>query len=122
MLVSTYNKEVSKDHKSAIVRKWFLTYSWFWFTTQALFGIAPADRRPYTFIFRDEVYQHPVRSIIIILLVTGLLVWGTLEVPWLIVIGILYGFLWGHLVWNKDYVPNEQEDPQYLGKCNKKEE
>ena len=115
--MSAYKAKVIEEHKSAVVRKWFLTYSFFWYHTQALFGIAPASRRPYTFIFRDEVYQHPLRSIIIIVLVTALLVWGTFKVPSLGVLCILYGFLWGHLVWGRKYIPGEQEDPQYMDKC-----
>jgi hypothetical protein len=48
----------------------------------------------------------------IILVVTGLLIFGTLRVSELGFVDMLYGFLWGHLVWGSKYIPDEQEEPQ----------
>jgi hypothetical protein len=112
MQIADYKAQVEKDHKSGAVKKWFGLYVYFWWHTQ--FWLSPLDRRPYTFIFRDEVYQHPVRSGIIIFIVTSLLVWGTMKIPALGILDMLYGFLWGHLMWGSKYIPGEQEDPPII--------
>lgn len=110
MKVETYKLKVSQDHKTATVKKWFGLYAWFWFHTEI--WLEPLERRPYTYIFRDEIHNHKIRSTTIIIIVTSILVWSTLKVPTLVILDLLYGFLWGHLVWGTKYIPLEQEDPQ----------
>lgn len=110
MILKVYKSKVALDHKSKTVRKWFGLYAWFWFHTQ--FWLKPLDRRPYTYIFRDEIHNHNIRSTAIIIIVTSILVWSTFKVPALVILDLLYGFLWGHLVWGTKYIPLEQEDPQ----------
>ena len=85
-----------------------LDYKDFWFYTQ--FWLKPLDRRPYTFIFRDFSCGSP-------------LLWGAMcffggawlhtYISYTTMIVFFAGLLAGHLWWNKDYIPHEQEEPPY---------
>jgi hypothetical protein len=110
MKIEDYKSKIRQDHTYTAVRRWFGLYAYFWFHTE--FWLKPLERRPYTFIFRDEIHNHPIRSWTIFVLVTGMLIYATIMISYLVLIDMLYGFLWGHLIWGSKYVPGEQESPQ----------
>jgi len=114
-MLDKYRQSIRQDHKHKIVWYYFLTYSFLWFNLEALWIRNPYDRRPLTFIFRDEIHEHPLRSSIITLLVTIGLLYLSFKVPALVILCVLYGFLWGHLIWGSKYIPHQNEWPPYLG-------
>ncbi len=96
--------------KSALGR----AYCWFWYTTE--FWLAPADRRPYTFILRIFYHRNPLLTILIISTLSYC--FGRWWLP--VTVGVflfallilLIGIVLGHLYWTK-YTPGEQEHPEY---------
>lgn len=114
MLVSDYRAKVKADHKSKAVRLYFLTYEWFWFNTQ--WWLNPVDRRPYTFIFRDWIYPH-MKWFLVILAIwyAGMFTWLAFN-PWPSgLLLVLSSWLAAHLIWGACWIPNQQEDPPYMG-------
>jgi len=105
-----YKAKYRHDHKTAVVRKWFGLYAWFWYHTE--FWLKSADRRPYTYIMRDWIYPH------MRLFVTLLIVWyiymGVIAAthPLIAVVcSTLSGWLAAHLIWGGKWICGEQEWP-----------
>lgn len=84
-----------------------LDYKRFWFYSQ--FWIYPTSkRRPYTFILRDFSYNQPLLFGSI-----AFIAGHFLPLTYQQMVIFFSGLLAGHLWWNKDYVPNEQEQPEF---------
>ncbi len=88
-------------------------YEWIWFHFE--FWLPPAERRPFTVIFRDLYHQAP--GLVVPLLgfgFYGLSYW--LELPaWVFAwafASFMIGELCGHLFWGKDYVPGQMPPPK----------
>lgn len=109
---SAYIRRVNRQHTNKAIRLYFLSYRWFWFHTQ--FWLSPEERRPYTFIIRDLFYPHLWLSIPVTLIVTGLLLWAIIQIPVMGIIGILYGYLMGHLFFGEVWQEGQQEEPPYI--------
>lgn len=85
-------------------------YQWFWFHTE--FWLTPIDRRPYTFIMRDWVFTHQVATAVMtIAWFAGIVVWHSVAA---IVLAVVSGLLFGHLIWGTAWIEGEQEVPTYL--------
>jgi apolipoprotein N-acyltransferase len=113
MQVKDYKAQVHKDHKSKVVRFYFLTYEYFWFHTQSLWIKNPLDRRPYTFIFRDWIYPHMVWFAVILCLWYAACFTLVAFHPLLASILLtLSSWLASHLIFGAPWVPGQQEDPQ----------
>ncbi len=89
-------------------------YQWFWFHTE--FWLTPVNRRPYTFIMRDWLYNH-VGWFVVILVIWfgGILAWSLFNPTLASILGFLSGFLLAHLIWGTKWIEGQQELPQYLG-------
>lgn len=117
-----------KVYRSAgdVIESW---YYWFWFHVE--FWKKPLDRRPFTYMMRDFANYHPHWTGVIcgtmgaIFLGTVLLAdyfwcggsfWKHL-VLWLcsFLLLVAAGCIAGHVLWGKDWIPGEQEEPPYLG-------
>ncbi|MFA5401225.1 MAG: hypothetical protein WC359_12330 [Dehalococcoidia bacterium] len=106
-------------------------YYWFWFHIEALWIHDPVNRRPFTYMMRDFAHYHPHWTGVIcgtaaaIFLGAVMLAdifwcgisWWKHLVLWLIsgALFVAAGVLAGHVLWGKDWIPGEQEEPPYLG-------
>ena len=89
-------------------------YQWFWFHTE--FWLTPHNRRPYTFIMRDWLYNHPVVFWAMLVTWYGLVFAWNLTTPLpASIVGFCSAFLLAHLVWGTAWIEHQQESPQYLG-------
>jgi len=89
-------------------------YQWFWFHTE--FWLTPVNRRPYTFIMRDWIYNHDVLTTILVFgwfigMVILSLWYGTVST----ILSIFTALLTAHLVWGSRWIEGQQESPTYLG-------
>jgi hypothetical protein len=90
-------------------------YTWFWYHLESLWIKAKATRRPFTFMMRDFMIQHPTWAAIIVLVELTLLCWLNLWNRWAgFWLGAFYFALFAHLVWGTPMKENEQEYPQYI--------
>ena len=119
-MVQNYKSKIRRDHKTRLVQTYFDLYAWFWFHTE--FWIKnPLARRPYTFIMRDWVYPHMKWFLGILgAWYCGLIVWDCLRQSVSValatlILGTLSGWISAHLIWGSKWIPNEQEEPPYLG-------
>ncbi len=113
-IIQNYKSKVRHDHQSRTVRAYFSLYAWFWFHTE--FWLEPEDRRPYTYIMRDWIYPHlPAFVAILLVWYAGLLAWAHWSAYPPLILGILSSLLVAHLIWGSEWIPNEQEEPPYLG-------
>jgi len=92
-------------------------YEIFWFYTQ--FYLKPADRRPYTYLFRDLYHKFPLVVItlgaIVMYLIGRYTAFSSILVVLSLIVAVLIGEVLGHIWWGKKYIPNQQEYPTYLG-------
>ncbi len=119
--INNYKSRIRRDHKSRAARAYFDVYAWFWFHTE--FWIKdPVKRRPYTYIMRDWVYPHMKWFLAILgIWYCGLIAWNCLRLSLAVtlttlVLSSLSGWISAHLIWGSKWIPNEQEEPPYLGK------
>lgn len=102
-----YRQSVRTNHQSRVVRGYFDFYAWFWFHTE--FWLAPEERRPYTFIFRDWIFPHKnIFWVISAVWFLGIMAWVHWNPYGASVTGMLTICLWAHLVWGSDWVPGEK--------------
>uniref|UniRef100_A0A6M3KNS6 Uncharacterized protein n=1 Tax=viral metagenome TaxID=1070528 RepID=A0A6M3KNS6_9ZZZZ len=89
-------------------------YLWFWFNTE--WYLTPVDRRPYTFIFRDFLYNHvPLFCLILLVWFSGVFYWNLYHpVPAYFTLLFSAGLL-SHLSWGTTWIEKQQEYPEYLG-------
>ena len=89
-------------------------YQWFWFHTE--FWLTPINRRPYTFIMRDWIYNHLNLAIdLIIAWFIGMIILSIWHGTMATILSIFTGLLTAHLVWGSSWILGQQESPQYLG-------
>ncbi len=89
-------------------------YQWFWFKTE--FWLTPVNRRPYTFIMRDWVFNHMGAFIFILFLwFGGVFAWNLYHPVPALITGFLSAFLLAHLIWGTKWIEGQQESPHYLG-------
>jgi len=89
-------------------------YQKFWFATE--FYLTPVNRRPYTFIMRDWIYNHVLQFVCIcVVWFVGIFVWNLYHPLPASISGFFSAFLLAHLIWGSRWIENQQEEPQYLG-------
>jgi hypothetical protein len=112
---NAYELKVRKDHSNPLVIKAFDWYEWFWFHTQV--WLKTEDRRPYTYIMKDWIYPHVGWFYLISAVwLAGCLTWVHYQPYPAAIFSILSALLWAHLKWGADWIPGQQEDPEYCPK------
>jgi len=87
-----------------------------WFYTEGLWIKSEKLRRPFTYMMRDFILEHPAWTTVIILVTNGglmALVWWNWIAGYFTV--AFYWMLMGHLIWGTPMKKGEQEDPEYTG-------
>jgi len=89
-------------------------YQKIWFAVE--FNLTPVDRRPFTFIMRDYIFQYPKRAVPMIvawyvgmaflLCVAQWVAWGFTIAS----TAVLF-----HVIWGTPWIEHQQEFPEYLG-------
>jgi len=128
MITYKVKQFLKKVYRSAgdVIEGW---YDWFWFHSQ--FWKEPLDRRPYTYMMRDFAHYHPHWTGVICGTAAALYVgavmladifwcgtsWWKHLILWLSsgALFVAAGVLLGHVLWGKDWIPGQQEEPPYLG-------
>lgn len=85
-------------------------YAWLWYHVE--FWLKPEARRPFTFILRDFYHNSPLITIFMTL-TAGYIIGRNISISFLVWLGLLFGFVLGHLFWGQPYKPDEQEYPEY---------
>jgi len=89
-------------------------YQWFWFHTE--WYLTPVNRRPYTFIFRDWIYNNTEAFTCITLIwFIGIVALSYQCGVAATIIGIASAALYAHLMWGSKWIEGQQEYPEYLG-------
>ena len=89
-------------------------YSWLWFHSE--WYLTPIDRRPFTFILRDIIYNNVGWAVtFIILFYASMIVLSFWHGMASTITTSIASFVLAHLVWGSKWIENEQEWPTYLG-------
>ena len=109
-----YKDRVRATHSTAVVRRWFGLYAWFWYHTE--FWIKDKEaRRPYTYIMRDWIFPHKnyfwAISAVWFAGMIALSIWHGTTAS---ILGIFTAMLWAHLIWGSKWTQGEQEWPTVL--------
>lgn len=92
-------------------------YAKFWFATQ--FWLNPYERRPFTYMFRDWYHTAPLPTITGLAITFYMVGRYTTQIPISVLLGVVLalsvGIILGHIYWGRKHIPNQQEDPSYLG-------
>jgi hypothetical protein len=89
-------------------------YQWVWFHTE--FWLTPKERRPYTFIWRDWIYNNVGLFTLLTILFHVIIIIISIEHGTATTIIVMFGdFLLAHLIWGTVWIEGEQEYPEYFG-------
>ena len=111
--VRRYKDKVLRRYRGRKVVMLGKFYQWFWFHTE--FWLTHVDRRPYTFIMRDWMYNHTTFSAaLVILFYIGMIVLSLWHGTITAVISALGSFILAHLVWGSKWIEGQQEFPEYI--------